>query len=197
MSSGECPFISWRYLGAFPVGPAPPLRESPGGCPLPTPSPRPHPRSTRAAAPSHSSRSFPYPPGQLLPDTTRRADDTVRGHKMRPASSYKVTPPWSPLGRLRATPWNDRQVTRKALLGLRIDGSGRSETPPATSLSLFTANGSIAKDAEPLRSATKGAAKSALTNSAFSWKFARKGSKITHLSDALCSKACLPWCRWN
>ncbi len=32
-------------------------------------------------------------------------------------------------------------------------------------------NGSIAKDAEPLLSTTKGSATSALTNSAFSWKF--------------------------
>ena len=35
-----------------------------------------------------------------------------------------------------------------------------------------SANGSMAKDTEPLRSTTKGAATSALTKSAFSWKFA-------------------------
>jgi hypothetical protein len=34
------------------------------------------------------------------------------------------------------------------------------------------ANGSIAKDTEPLRSSTKGAATSSLTHTAFSWKFA-------------------------
>ena len=34
-----------------------------------------------------------------------------------------------------------------------------------------SANGSIAKDTQPLRSTTKGSATSALTNSAFSWKF--------------------------
>jgi transposase len=40
-----------------------------------------------------------------------------------------------------------------------------------------SANGSTAKDAEPLRSIAKGAAKSALTNSAFSWKFAHSLEK--------------------
>ena len=43
-----------------------------------------------------------------------------------------------------------------------------------------SANGSIAKDTQPLRSTTKGSATSALTNSAFSWKFA---SRSSHLAD--------------
>jgi hypothetical protein len=39
----------------------------------------------------------------------------------------------------------DRRVTRKAPTSVRrIDGSGRSETSPATIYSLFTANRSIA-----------------------------------------------------
>lgn len=44
-----------------------------------------------------------------------------------------------------------------------------------TPYSVFTADGSIAKDAEPLRSTMKESATSALTNSAFSWKF---GSEV-------------------
>src|SRR3954470_13577116 len=42
----------------------------------------------------------------------------------------------SGLGRLRARPQTDRRVTRMAPLGRRIDGSGRSRTPPAATYSL-------------------------------------------------------------
>ena len=43
----------------------------------------------------------------------------------------------------------DRRVTPKALLSRRIDGSGQSRTPPATTYSLFTANGSTAQGRIP------------------------------------------------
>jgi hypothetical protein len=66
---------------------------------------------------------------------------------MRPASSYEVTllRSWAVAG---DTPETDRGVTRMAPSGRRMDGSGRSRTSSATTYSVFTADGSIARRAE-------------------------------------------------
>ncbi len=66
-------------------------------------------------------------------------------------------------------PKTDRRVTPKALLSRRIDGSGQSWTPPATTYSVFTANGSLGKGVsfwmiEALVTTLT------LTREAFSWK---------------------------
>ena len=42
------------------------------------------------------------------------------------------------VGSYGAAPQIDRRVTRKAFSGRRMDGSGRSETSPATTYSVFT-----------------------------------------------------------
>jgi hypothetical protein len=56
-------------------------------------------------------------------------------------------------------------------LSRRIDESGQSLTPPATTYSVFTANGSAATGRRAgTRRQSTAAATSALTESAFSWK---------------------------
>jgi hypothetical protein len=57
-------------------------------------------------------------------------------------------------GGWEVAPQTDRRVTLKASAVRRIDGSGRSETSPTTIYSVFTADGSIAKDEGSLRSTT-------------------------------------------
>ena len=74
------------------------------------------------------------------------------------------------VGGYGAAPQIDRRVTRKASSGQRMDGSGRSEASPATTYSVFTANGSVATG-QMVRSSVA-ATTLALTKSAFSWKTA-------------------------
>jgi hypothetical protein len=76
----------------------------------------------------------------------------VRGH-----AASKLLLGHAPVpGGSGGAPKNDRRVTGKAPLTVRrMDGSGRSEASPATAYSVFTADGSIAKDTQPLRSIPK------------------------------------------
>ena len=66
------------------------------------------------------------------------------GREMRPASSYEVTLPWcrTAAGGAVERPTGHSEGTSTSVR--RMDGSGRSEAPPATTHSVFTADGNVA-----------------------------------------------------
>jgi hypothetical protein len=68
-------------------------------------------------------------------------------------------------------PKTGRRVTRKALLSQRIDGSGQSQKPPATTYSVFTADRSIARRAESCCTRPRRRHHVGLTNNTFSWLY--------------------------
>jgi hypothetical protein len=59
-------------------------------------------------------------------------------------------------------------------MGRRMDGSDRSEASPATTYSVFTADGSMARTADACT--VVAVATSPLTKMAFSWKLAGQNS---------------------
>ncbi len=122
----------------------------PGACPT---GPEPPPRaqvevSVHAQDHSvHAGGAFRIAEGSLHVCCSFQGAVIVFAQRSRSGQYCEGSGPWQALirsrsgrGRLRSgAPNNDRRVTRKALLSRRIDGSGQSRTPPATTYSVFTA----------------------------------------------------------
>jgi hypothetical protein len=102
-------------------------------------------RTVHATDRSHV-RSAPF---EITITTTgprrRRTDDAVTGHVSGKLLLGHAAPAAGGYG---AASRIDRRVTRKAPKGPRIDGSGRSEAPPATSYRVFTADRNIAREGQ-------------------------------------------------
>jgi hypothetical protein len=154
------------HLGACPTGLEPPLRAGRGACPRPS-----HPVHAGEALHVGDLLHFaaPFDTAVTVRLADQESDDTVRGHVPGKLLFSNALRPWAVTERRpRDRPTGHSEGT---YAGRRMDGSGRSEASPATTYSVFTADGSMTRRAERAVALGHGSRHVGLTKCAFSWKF--------------------------